>query len=875
LLLIVAVFGSMAPLARPAPNDKSNSPPGAGPTNDGGRKRQVQLLRQQGNTYELHGQYDQALEAFQHSRTIARDLGDTTDEGAALNCIGNVLADMGQSENARRYYEQALKLARDARAAQAEAAVLDNLGYLDQQDGQYQEAMDSFQKALAITRRIGSQSGEQAALAELGSVAESLGQYGEAIKYDQQAIALARSLNDSAAKVAAQNNLASAYADIGQYEDAIKPYETALELDRKANHPAGEVAILSNLAGVYAATGRNDEALRSGRDGLTVARNIRDLGAESSALNELGNIYSGLHQYDSAADAYEQSLAIVTGVGNLDLQGVLLTNLMGVARARGQTEAAIFFGKEAVDQTQRERGAIRGLERKYRLSYLRSKATSYRNLADLLLSVGRIDEALQVLSLLKDEEYREFTGGESEHHGTPRFAPGPEESARHEYDELSHALTERAAHRSALMTHSQLAPAEKQELAQADLEFHSASGRFHKFLGGLAVELSNSKSGAGLKNFGPSREIMAILAKAGPGNVAVYTLVGDARCWTVLITPDTQFAASYPVTAAQLHDRIVALQMLLAYPAPASRDLLADLYQIVAAPLVQKLGAAHATTIAWSLDGDLRYIPIGALYDGKHYLIERYSMALLTRADAAALQAHPDIPRWRAVGLGTSNEQRPLPDLKLDALTNVPAELCSIVKASAYPKECGEPGRGIIPGTIVLNRAFNRAALADDLNRHNAVVHIASHYVFGADDRRSFLLLGDGSILNLRALRLAPDLDMTGVQLLTLSACETASIKENLTGSEVDSLAETLQARGAEAVLASLWRVDDESTRLLMVGFYHRMMTGRGRLPKAAALREAQLALIRGDIATTSLPNRARFANPYYWAPFILIGNWL
>ncbi|HXZ87995.1 MAG TPA: CHAT domain-containing protein [Candidatus Binataceae bacterium] len=895
VLLLVLLFlganllsiGACASGADSAAGKVSSGPqPAASASADGGRKRQAQALRHQGDTYELHGQHDQAMAALEQSLAIARDIGDSIDEGAALNGIGNVFADQGQSERALEYYDRALAVARDAHLAQAEGAVLDNIGSVFQQDGEYEKALDSFRRALAIMQQTGSRAGEQSTLVELGSVSEALGQYGAAIRYDRQAAELARSLNAPDDEIPALNNLASAYADMGQFEAAIKAYETALELNRKANYPAGEVAILSNLAGVYEAMGRNNQALDTGKQALTIARDTEDPAAESSALNALGNVYSDLHQYADASEAYEQSLVIVTALRNMDLQGVLMTNLMGVARSRGLNDAAIFYGKEAVNLTQRERSAISGLERQYRLSYLRSRAITYRNLADLLLSEGRINEALEVMSLLKDEEYREFTGGEIEPHGSARFAPGAEDSSRKKYAQLAHTVAEIASRRSALTSSNGPAAADKQQIAQLNADFRAASDRLRKFLDNLPVGLSTGKSGVGLKDLEPSHDIAVILKETGPGVVAVYTLVADSRCWVVLVTPESRFAASSPITADRLHDKITLLRRALAYPSPTTRQILSELYQIIVAPLEKHLDRERASTIAWSLDGDLRYVPIAALYDGKHYMAERYATVVLARIDPAQLRERPDITRWRAAGLGTSNEYQPLPDLKLEALTNVPAELCSIIKARSYPKACREPGTGMLPGTIALNQAFNREAIAKDLGGHSPVVHIASHYVFGPDDRRSFLLLGDGSILSLRTLRLSPDLHMSGVQLLTLSACQTASSKESLTGSEVDSLAETVQARGAEAVLASLWPVDDESTRLLMTSFYGGLMAGKGQISKASALRDAQVALIRGGFASKPLPgelsvanpensaSRSRFSNPYYWAPFILIGNW-
>ncbi len=175
------------------------------------------------------------------------------------------------------------------------------------------------------------------------------------------------------------------------------------------------------------------------------------------------------------------------------------------------------------------------------------------------------------------------------------------------------------------------------------------------------------------------------------------------------------------------------------------------------------------------------------------------------------------------------------------------------------------------------------------------VVHIASHFLFRpGDETRSFLLLGDGTQLTLSQIKAFPGL-FGGVQLLTLSACNTGLGDNNADGREVEGFGVLAQRNGAKAVVASLWPVADRSTSVLMQDFYRRRASNP-RVPKAEALRLAQLSFLRGSIklprdaqprrvivlesgrddAVTFRPSgEAPFAHPYYWAPFFLMGNWL
>src|SRR5262245_42330172 len=223
----------------------------------------------------------------------------------------------------------------------------------------------------------------------------------------------------------------------------------------------------------------------------------------------------------------------------------------------------------------------------------------------------------------------------------------------------------------------------------------------------------------------------------------------------------------------------------------------------------------------------------------------------------------------------------------------------SCAVSSATP---GSPAlRGYCPAASISMRRLPTLPCARRCTSATPVVHIASHFqLHPGDDTASFLLLGDGSHLPLAQLKTWPQ-PLQGVELLTLSACNTAVSSSETEGKEVEGLAVLAQRQGAKAVVATLWPVVDTSTQALMPTFY-RLRESQPGLPKVEALRQAQLALLRGagrpgaptpmggargivlDQGASSgaggtlppfLPDpQAPYAHPSYWAPFVLIGNW-
>ena len=206
-------------------------------------------------------------------------------------------------------------------------------------------------------------------------------------------------------------------------------------------------------------------------------------------------------------------------------------------------------------------------------------------------------------------------------------------------------------------------------------------------------------------------------------------------------------------------------------------------------------------------------------------------------------------PEWQAAALGLTQAVG-----EFDALPAVKDEIRSIVRVGRS---------GVLPGEVHLDQAFSAARLKDVSQRPFQLLHVASHFRFSpGTEVNSFLLLGDGQRLTLGDIR-TQNYRFDQVDLLTLSACDTGlGGGRDAQGREIEGFGVIAQQQGAKAVLATLWPVADQSTALLMADLYKRRQSQR--LTKIEALRQAQLGLM----------TQPRYAHPFYWAPFILMGNW-
>jgi CHAT domain-containing protein len=682
---------------------------------------------------------------------------------------------------------------------------------------------------------------------QIGNVFLSVHQVEPAKTVLARAIALARQSESKDVEGQADQGLAGIEDQDREYQRALISYQAALS--------------------IYTAAGNKTQMAQTL---LAMAFDENRIGDKAKAK---GDIY--------------QSIALQSSFNDPATKAMTLSMLGYLYATEGNLEAAASVEKTSINILQNMRQEIAAVNAFYDTNFIRDYRPFYVHLAEVLIQQGRFAEAQQVIGLIKVHEFDQFTsrGGAGLPSVTLTFTPS-EAVWRTRYQVISSRITSLGQTKDQLTQRQAMARAgqgtftaqDQKKLAAVNSDLAVAAQAFQAFLETVPKELSKpdiaeQKTAEIVQAAG----LRTTLRTLGHGSVLVYTLVEDDKYRAIVVTDQTEKAEQYPIDSRRLSAKIFAFRDLIQDPDSDPRPAAKELYKIIVGPIEKDLAGAGAKTIMWSLDGVLRYLPISALYDGKQYLVEKYRSDLVTIADRGRLETQPK-PNWNVVGMGVSKAQP-----GFEALPSVPDELHEVVRSTNDPA-------GVLPGDVMLDDQFTQTAMMDALKgQRYAVVHIASHYSFHpGTDLDSFLLLGDGTHLSLAAIGALPQL-FNGVDLVTLSACNTAMGSSGSGGREIDGLALTAQREGSQAVLATLWPIADESTQLFMKNFYSYYETHPGA-DKADALQYAQLALLHGTAHATSAPTRrgdstpdapefpydpkAPFSHPYFWAPFILIGNW-
>lgn len=839
---------------------------------------------------------EQALAKFRENK-------DRTGEANTMIAIADVLTETSQADEALVQVKAALKIFTDIGEKSGEAAAYRAMVWIYNVQSKYSEAITTTELALKLTRALEDPYGETDALVNLAIVYSALGQSDKAREIYKEALVLVEKMGSRYHESIIVNNIGYDYFRQQNYEPARIYLERSIKMLRELKYRHEEAYAVHNLGLVYYRLGNHKEALRLYDQALVIYLDTKARRPESFLYDSYGEVYRDLGQFDKASQNLEKSLVLSREIKYQEVEANALGNLMDLWKRRGQTRLAVFYGKQAVNTLQTIRGTNRGLSKESQKSLVQFNEKTYRRLADLLVEQGRLPEAQQVLDLLKEEEYFEFVRRDAaEAADQAKLAlTDMERNALEQYNLLSGQLTSLGSRFQELQdkrtkSAGKLSEIDEAEFVKIKKQIEDSGEGLKAFLNKLSSEFSKRVEDGAVITTESIETMRADLRRMGSDVVLVSTYLLPERYRAIVTTGRTMVDRKVEykdlkLNGADINKKIAAFKEALQNPRIDPRPLGKELYDIFVKPLEKDLQGAKAKTLLWSLDGSLRYIPIAALSpDGKTYLAEHYQNVIVTLSRQTNLFSKPTTDAWRAIGAGVSKQHT-----GFSALPSVPRELNSIVNDDS---EAGS-SVGVLGGKKLLDEAFSLEALrgtvsqqTDDGKPFN-VVHLATHFSLGANNQDSALLLGDGKHLSLYDIGKDEELDFKDVELLTLSACETGVSTGEANGREVESLGMLAQQKGAKAVLATLWKVADESTSLFMSEFY-RLKKDTPAMAKSEAMRQTQIAMIQGRIksagnlsgcrakvfkpGTNAVPfkcdTEAPFSHPYFWSPFVLIGNW-
>lgn len=830
----------------------------------GDRQQLGRTLNRIGESYRQLGDFRTAI-SFYEQALDARKLGrDPLGEGITFNNLGYAYDILGQPKTALEFYRQALNIWKEQGVRKEEGNTLRNVGAVYRKLGDYGQALGFYQQALAINQEIGDLRNEGNTLNSIGLLYNNLGQPKKAIEFFQRSLAIAKQRKNLRDQSSILSNIGLVYRRLREIPKALEVYAQAFNLALETNDLGSQSVTLNNLASIAIERENYNDALDFLQKALTVVRKVGDRITEATILNNIGLVSKYQGKPNLAFTTYQQSLQLYRQTGNRRGESITLGNMGGLMGEQGRMELAIYFYKLSVNVRESIRKDIRSLSREDQNAFKQSVADIYRGLASMLLEQGRVMEALQVLDLLKVQELQDYL---QDVKGNDITAQGIEllpieqslsklinevesQSTRlnNELDSLRKLANPNDNQKNRITEITKIQLDANQKLV--NLFQNSSVKTIEKEIQQKAIA-DNLKLNSYLSLQNRLNKLVET-AKFPQKTALFYPLILGDRLELILFIPDT----------VPIHRTVKVKQKDLEAAITTFRNDLQDassfdvktsgnrLYQWMIQPIADDLQKAQIQTIIYAPDGQLRYIPLASLYDGKQWLIENYAINHITAINLFRLGSQTVAqPRIIAAAFSQGAYNFNVGDQKFvfSGLPFAGKEVDNLVS--------------IIPNTTkLLNSSFQRTTITEPNQDYN-IIHLATHAAFvSGKPEESFILLGNGDRLSLREIQ---NLKLPNIDLVVLSACQTALGGLIGGGEEILGFGYQMQRTGAKAAIASLWEVSDGGTQALMDFFYGELR--KQKYSKVESLRQAQLSMISNA--------KSEFKHPYYWSAFILIGN--
>jgi len=818
-------------------------------------------------------EWREAIRCYEQLLPLLEQVGESDAE--VFNGLGGAYSKLGERRKAREFYTRSLAKRRVIGDRAGEARVLNNLAVLATDHDDLGEALVYNGQALEVFRELGDRAWEARALSSLGAAYFDLGEPRRALDLFNEALPIRQELDDKRGEAATLRLLGDAQERLGNVPAAMKSYERSLEIAKKIGDRNGEALSLALLAKGHLSAGDLERALALFAEFAALQREIENLAGlavearlsrtekkklagPAFVLQGNGEVEARLGRPEKALATFRKALDLWSLLGDETGRAEVLASLAAVERGQGRRREALAYAEEAIRLVESVRATV--ADPGLRASCLASRRRAFELAILLQMELGNVEAALALSERVRArsllDQLQEAQTGIRQN--IPQELRDLEVSLAVELGRKARELRTSPDEETRRELNDLLAKAERLE---------------------DQIRRSNPRY-AVLDQ--PTLDATGIRALLDAETVLLEYALGEERSFLWLVTPDRVEGFDLPGRAeieAAAHRSVEDIRSLEAKVPEAHQSLSRLLFGRVADDRL------HGKRLVIVADGALQYVPFAVLPDpedpsGSVPLVAEHEIVSLPSASVLDVQrrefadrpaaekevaifADPVFNAWDS-RLPQQGDKAPAPPPF--ARSDEPTLRLNRLRWSR--REAEAIAKLVPPDQVLLaldTQASRDTALGGDLAGYR-IVHFATHGLIHMDIHRiSFLALSmfdekgqpqDGvfDLSDIHNLQLKAD-------LVVLSGCETA-LGRQIRGEGLLGLTQGFFYAGAERVMASLWPVEDRATAEFMTRFYRAMLKD-GLLPPAA-LRAAQLS-IRAETA---------WQDPYYWATFVLQGDW-
>jgi CHAT domain-containing protein/tetratricopeptide (TPR) repeat protein len=805
-----------------------------------------------GRQHYSAGQFNEAVQSWQQARQSYQTQGDRLNQALSLSYLSLAYQGLGNWPQAEQSIQASLDLLQASKGDRATTAILalalNTQGQLQLAQGQTEAALATWEMAEKAYSQVPDVAGTLGSQINQAQALQNLGLYRRAQSLLERSRQQLKDQPPSAVKISGLQNLGNVLQIVGDLTNAKAVLQESLEIAQQLNLPADVSTSLFSLGNTLRAAQDIPAALQFYQQAATTAPTpIARLEAQVNQLSLLIDT-----QKAADAEALQQQIATQLPTLPPSRTGIYVQVNWATSVLRGH--------QRGMDQNQPSLRAIAdqlttAVQQARQLQDARAESFALGHLGSLYEQTGQWAEA-EKLTQQALREAQDINAADIAYRWQWQLGRifNQEENrgaAITAYNESVNLLKSLRRDLIAMSPDVQFSFRESVEPVYRELvtllvqpETPTQQELQH------AREVIEGLQQAELENFLRSACLdirLSDVDKADPAAAIIYPIILPDRLTVITALPGQPLRVhNTSVPKAKIEATVEkTLESLNPLFSDEERlQLSRQLYDWLIRPMAADLAKSPVKTLVFVLDGALRNLPMAALYDGKRYLIESYGVAITPGLQLLGPQESLAKGKFQAL-IGALTEAR-------QGFAALPGVAVESEKIAAK-----------VVSNVLLNKSFTQKELQEKIQTSaSPIVHLATHGQFSSDLEKTFILTWDNRLTIegvKNSLKSRAETNQNPIELLVLSACETAEGDKRA----ALGLAGLAVRSGARSTLASLWAVNDASTTELMVRFY-QSLTQKG-LNKAESLRQGQLELLKTD----------QYSHPFYWAPFILVGNWL
>jgi len=818
-----------------------------------GKKENIQhALNKVAAVYLGLSDYQTSLDYLNKSLKVSEEMNDKYTKATTLGNIAVLYGNLGNPKKAEEGLEEALSIYKELGDKGQIAYMLTNLSTIYRNSGNFEKSINCLFEALKIFNELGDIKGEGLALNHLGLIYRSSAQYERALVYFKKSFEKMKLNNDIAGIGLVYSNIGLLYEDLNNHQESLNYLQKSLKISKQTGNRSEEGKTLRDIAGTYKSLNDFSKALTYYKEALKISKDIGDKECEESSQRGMGFVYQELGKYKEALNYFKNSLKINRSIENRVGELISLAQIGYIYEQKENWVESVDFYKQAIELLENIRGHL-GLK-ELKTNFWEQYVDIYSRIVNCLLKQKLTNEAFFYAERSKARTFFEIIN----------------ESALVSNNELMNLYEkEHRLQNELFVLRNKIKMISNEEQTIKLLRKQNAIKHDLDDIKNEIMTISNNNE---IKETNPNIILIDQIQKEilKPGDVIVEylqteTSVGGFHVFIIgkknVLTSTLNFDA-YGMLEKIKNDNDESLQHFL--------------YKTLFQPIENRIMEANSNNEIENLiivpDSFLHMIPFEKLMqEDNKYLIEKYAISYAPSASILKLMFNNDKQKEYLrdilalapfstynMDINESKENSLISNIvlrsQLSKFLELPYSALEIKSlCQMYPKSICKMDNEATEIFLKNNSVGNR------------FLHLSTHGFSDTEyPMHSGLLFSENSILQTYEIyNMKIDSEM-----VVLSACQ-SGMGELKRSEGIIGLTRAFMYAGASSVVVSLWSVPDKSTSMFMKRFYRNIMNG---MTKSKALQMAKIWMIKHAHSVDAHGNQINYNDPFYWAPFILIG---